>query len=111
MSPWTLEEALALVRRLEPMLSAAGWHSGLTGSVLMRGSSAKDVDLIVYPRDSRAASADPESARAVLRVAGMRRDFTADQIRTLWRERGSKDVKDVEMWKDGGRRVDVFFLK
>lgn len=45
------DEALTLIRELEPKFAAAGYHLGLTGSVLYKGESEKDLDLIVYAHD------------------------------------------------------------
>lgn len=46
---WTLEEAVALVRSLEPTAIKHGYHLALGGSVLMAGQSDKDLDLFLYP--------------------------------------------------------------
>lgn len=46
---WTLEEAVELVRSLEPAAIKHGYHLALGGSVLMAGQSDKDLDLFLYP--------------------------------------------------------------
>lgn len=47
----TLDLALTAIRELEPKLAEIGYHSALTGGVLYRGSSEKDIDVVIYPHD------------------------------------------------------------
>ena len=47
---WTLELALPVIRRIEDIASQTGFHTALTGSVLFRGESNEDLDIILYPR-------------------------------------------------------------
>ncbi len=49
MNTITLEKGIELCREIEDKLKKIGYHCGLTGSILYKGSSEKDVDLIVYP--------------------------------------------------------------
>jgi hypothetical protein len=46
---WTLDEAVALVRMLQPKLHAIKWHVALGGGVLNKGWSTKDIDLYFMP--------------------------------------------------------------
>jgi len=108
--PWALEEAVVLLQRLRPLLELRGFSVGLTGSVLSRGISSHDVDIIVYPLQSTPRT-DMAVAKEVLRDAGLRCVLTAEFVQSSWRKRGSCDEKHVEVWRDGNRRIDVFFLK
>lgn len=45
----TFEEAITLCRELEVRLKDIGYHCGLTGSMLYKGKSTKDIDIIIYP--------------------------------------------------------------
>lgn len=109
---WTREDALELVAKLWPALEERGWYCGLTGSVLVRGESRKDLDLIVYPK-----CFDPkhplkmEDMRRALRSVGMRPLASRDRVVAEWRAIGSTDEKWVEVWRTGLRRVDVFVLR
>jgi hypothetical protein len=47
---WTLQEAQTLVNQLWTGVQAHEYHLALTGSVLMNGHSANDLDLMLYPR-------------------------------------------------------------
>jgi hypothetical protein len=49
---WTIAEALTLVNQLWTPCETHGYHIALTGGVLKYGSSNKDVDFIIYPRES-----------------------------------------------------------
>lgn len=44
---WTLKQALALIRKWQPLAWGCGLHLALAGSVLNRGDSVKDLDIIV----------------------------------------------------------------
>ena len=52
-SCWTLEEALKLVRALQPGTREFGYHLALGGGVLNNGVSEKDVDLYFLPLDNQ----------------------------------------------------------
>lgn len=106
---WTLDDGLALVRRLEPLLASVGWHCGLAGGTLHKGSSAKDVDVIVFPRDS--TRANKTRMRNALRAAGLRPWRRRDAVQRYWRKIGSTDEKWVEIWLAPWKgRVDVLVL-
>lgn len=45
---WTLEEAVATAKLIEPIARQHGAHIGLTGGVLYWEGARKDVDFIVY---------------------------------------------------------------
>lgn len=47
--PWILEDALKLIRELQPEMRQFGYHLTLGGGVLNRGSSKKDLDLFFLP--------------------------------------------------------------
>lgn len=51
-TPWTFMEALAEVTRLEPIANKHGLHIGITGGVLYKQTSTKDLDLIIYPHQT-----------------------------------------------------------
>ena len=46
---WEIEEALALIRRIQPALKPLGYHVCLGGGVLNHGGSMKDLDLFFVP--------------------------------------------------------------
>jgi hypothetical protein len=112
---WTLEEAVAFVRSLQPAVLKCGFSLGLTGSTLTKGSSEHDVDLIVYPLRTN-PEPDIHALQAVLNSHNMYRFVGTPQVHAAWRRAGSLDEKKVEVWvwvdKSGGidKRVDIFFL-
>lgn len=107
--PWTREEAIALCQVLWDYLEPKGWHVGLTGSVLTKGSSDKDLDILVYPRST--ANADIALLRQSLKEFGMKLVFERDFILKMWRRVGSNDEKFVESYEINGQRVDVFVVQ
>ncbi len=111
---WTLEEALEFIRVIEPIFADVGWHVGLTGSVLYKGVSDHDLDVIVFPHSTAIASKD--ALLEALKRAEMRPQFSREAVLNHWRTKGSNDDKWVEVWivkaeRWRGRRVDLFFLQ
>lgn len=108
MSEWTLEEGLEVVRWFAPILADCGFGIGLTGSVLTKGTSNKDLDIIVYPlcTDSVVIA----EAKIALVLCGAERKYGRSTVTDAWRKKGSTDNKHVEIWTYKGRRIDVFFL-
>lgn len=101
---WTLEEALEICRRFED--TNCGWHVALGGSVLKNGHSDKDLDLIFFPHD--AAEYRLYSLQEVLESWGWSIRVDALTIMEFWREKGSNDIKHVDVWQtQDGRRVDA----
>ena len=111
--PWSLVDAVALINDLLPDAQAAGWGLGLHGSVLYRGASAHDLDVIAYPMDtSKPLSID--SLHAVLIRHALKITMTREYVHDHWREKGSTDTKHVEIWHTAEkppRRVDLFVLR
>ena len=49
---WTLQEALQLIRDLQPQLKPLHYHVALGGGVLNKGTSQKDLDLYLLRFDN-----------------------------------------------------------
>lgn len=103
---WTLEAGLALVRTLEKAL-APNYHAALGGGVLHRGESNHDLDIIILPH--HANHLDVKEIHEVLRKH-LRLVVPRDKILEDWRKRGITDMKYVEVWAEGWRRVDIIIL-
>lgn len=95
---WTLEQGLALARKLEIIAGTLNAHIALGGGVLHRGHSMKDVDIFVYPHKKS-------------------RDFSHEK---LLKRFGAQKVSKVANYDDekyvyyceiDGKRVDVFFVR
>ena len=105
---WTLAVALLFLREVQTVVELLGYHVGLVGSVLTKGFSDSDMDMVLYP--TSVMRQPKEEALAVLVVLGMRRTHTLEQVHAAWKRRGSDDTKHVEKWEYRGKPVDVFFL-
>jgi len=114
---WNVFQARNLISYLTPLLQKEGYELGLTGSVLYKGASNKDLDLIVYPHKAR-SSEDFDRAAQVLFLAGLTcvhnavevqkgRQVQAKRRNTVY----TPDTKHVEVWDWQGKRVDIFFMK
>ena len=52
----TLEDAVRVLRIVEAEVAPLGWHAALGGSTIVQGHSQKDIDIILYPHDTRTSS-------------------------------------------------------
>lgn len=107
--PWKLDEAVAFVRHLQPFVFAAGFHAGLLGSVLTKGESSKDLDVLLYPHTT--AKVDLEGLYRAMVEAGMKRVVPFANVCRVRAQVKSFDTKHVEVWEHEKRRIDVFFLR
>lgn len=106
---WTLLSARMFITSIEEAVQAVGYHIGLTGSVLNRGESSHDLDLIFYPAST--VRQDVDELESVLKKAGLEKRFDKAFIQKVWRKKGSQDTKHVESWLDiHKRRIDIFLL-
>lgn len=46
---WTLAQAIDFVRQLDKLIRPVGYFAGIAGGVLIRGSSEKDLDVMIMP--------------------------------------------------------------
>lgn len=109
-SAWTRDEATLLLAGIAEELAARGFAVGLTVSVLTKGFSSHDLDIIIYPLQLTAET-DWEIARQALVGAGFVCHIPVETVQAAWRRKGSLDEKRVEVWLFNKRRVDVFFLR
>lgn len=114
--PWSLNDARRLIKKLEKSCAEIGWHVGLHGSVLMRGRSSKDLDLIFYPHTMirrRQIRYPLEMLHEVLEEQGLELIFTHQELLEYHKNNGENrtDEKWIEVWKLGERRVDVFVMR
>lgn len=104
---WTRSEALEFCANLEGDVARIGFHVGMRGGVLFAGSSAHDLDIVIYPHDSTVCRVD--DLYRVLCRAGLERQKTVAQVHEGWRLYGSRDEKHVEIWTFGDRVIDIFY--
>lgn len=100
---WTLEQAVELLRMLEPVAISQGFHVALGGSVLIRGSSDKDLDIFIYPHKT----ADKIAFECLLSKLG---DFGISDFN---KAEHAHYGDDKAVYRSGykGKRIDWFFLK
>ena len=65
---WTLEQALLVVRFLQPLTRAAHYHLALGGGVINAGQSDKDIDLYFLPLENLPDNmvAEPDKMKSIL---------------------------------------------
>lgn len=106
---WILEDALVFVRKLEKHLALAGYHVAMAGSVLEKGHSHNDLDLVVFPHTT--GKMDTYVLRAALDLAGLSPVASRATVAAAWERQKSFDTKHVEVWTYNSKRVDLFFLR
>jgi hypothetical protein len=106
---WTLAKATVFVRDLSERVRPVGYDIALAGSVLKKGHSRHDLDVIIFPLST--AKEDPIALLAALQDWGMIRRFDTSTVHKAWRKRGRQDTKQVEVWEYKDKRVDLFFMK
>ncbi len=102
--------AIEFMALLIAHLKTIGYHAGLTGSVIMRGRSKKDIDVIIYPLDT-SKTVTYEALHDHLVLFGLKKIYNRETVQKRWRALGSKDTKHVEVWANAThQRIDFFFL-
>ena len=108
---WDLEEALGLVRAVQPQTRQFGFHLCLGGGVLNRGWSDKDLDLYFLPMNGGGAPDAPERVEKLL--AWM------ESLWGKWEKLGGDAYPDFEYdlpyvakvkFDYDGLRIDAFVL-
>lgn len=64
---WTLEDALPLIRGIQPHTRSYGYHLALGGGVLNNGKSGKDLDLYFLPLESQKFKTDCDGMLSFLK--------------------------------------------
>jgi len=108
---WTLEQAVTFVRHLQEFIAPSGYHAGLLGSVLHKGQSTKDLDVVIFPVNTE--TCDHDRLIELLREFNLERLFNRAEVRRRWKKLGSDDTKHVEVWQHAvtQKRIDLFFLR
>jgi hypothetical protein len=96
---WQLSEAVEVLREVESIITPYGFHCGLTGSVLYKGESNKDLDIILYPHANSYTDSDLERVLVALGYKlGGEEPSTITKVRTV---KGHK-IRD--------KKVDLFIF-
>jgi hypothetical protein len=110
-TPWNLVEALEFVQELSPIAARAGYALALAGSVLTKGRSRKDLDLIVFPLRTDKAR-EYQLREALIVEMSMKLVFDEAFVKAQWKAKSnSDDEKRVEVWEWLGKRIDIFYLR
>lgn len=89
MPKWLLDDALGVIRALQPQTRQFGYHLCLGGGVLNKGESEKDLDLYFLPMNQKDLKADG--------------DGMLQHLKSLWGE--SEDVRDGR-WRTSVHQPD-----
>ncbi len=101
---WTLEEGLEVVRKFELIAKHHEAHVALGGSVLIKGESSKDLDIMIYAHNTTIGYST-KSIMEDLRTLGLK--YRGKPPR---KSRYYADGKEIMVCEFDGKRVDIFFL-
>lgn len=94
---WTIDDALALIRKTRLEVFNLGYTLELGGGVLQNGFSDSDLDLVLVPR------ADTDEPKEILEVC---RRFIGFEVLS-WREKKHLSIQRIS---DGRRLIDLIFV-
>lgn len=101
---WLLEEALLLIRSLQPLTRKYNYHLALGGGVLNNGFSRKDLDLYFMPL----GNSEPNGEELVKWLDGM---WGKHEFIGIGHGYADEDVYKQKLKYDyDGQRIDVFVL-
>lgn len=108
---WDLVTGLAFCRELELAMAGAG-HAALGGSVMYRGYSEKDLDIVIR-------SNDRVRARTVVNELMSKKGYRRRNPEYVGESGKPHPAGSIDVWLDGGafradnplRRVDIFWTK
>lgn len=105
---WELEEALTLVRNLQPTCANLGYHIALGGGVLNAGWSTKDVDLYFLPLDTNGVD-DPLDTSNLMAILNLRWGVSTPIGRPNYPPNRIYRLRETFVDSEG-RRIDAFIV-
>lgn len=107
--PWDIVLAIAAIREVEALVRPLGLFTSLTGGVLYKGHSTKDLDIGFALLGGLVCDFPHASLREALESIGWKRLRTAAEIASFRAEKGEVVTNCVATWvTEENRRVDVF---
>lgn len=98
--------AIDWIREKEPIAASMNFHLGLTGSVLFKGESIKDFDVIAYPHNPHL----PTDKAELLKAMGLA--LNDDNQRRFAMYADKTYGRNVAICStESGLRVDVLFMQ
>jgi hypothetical protein len=99
-----LEDGIRICRMIEQTIAPLGYHCALGGSLMYRGYSSKDIDVIIYPRNNNPTNII--KINKALRVIGFEH---TKECQTASAAPGQNVFPMYEC--DTGIRVDIFYME
>ena len=100
---WDINRGIVIAQLIESIVVKLGYHVALTGSVLIKGESDKDLDVMIYPHKTTSCSPREEV------MEKMSQSGFGEFIHAKHTTYG--DDKVVFITDFAGQRVDVFFVQ
>lgn len=112
-TPWHVRDAIPLIQNLWNVLGQLNLFCALTGSVLYKGQSDKDLDIIIYPKDKSSTTFDIRDAEKLLEANGWtKQEWQLVNVPSLGPDdMAYDDVPFIQVWlTPDNKRVDLFWL-
>lgn len=100
---WTQQEALCLLPQIESGIVHTGYHVGMLGSVLHKGFSTKDLDIVIYPHHK----GDGENFMGLVEAL-IKLGFSLFELQE---HKKYADTKTVYKATYKNKRIDIFLLR
>lgn len=99
---WSLIDGIDLIRQVEQIVIPLGYHAALAGSVLMKGGSDKDLDIILYKHNKKVKVFSKKRVLKALEQCNI-----INHQRVEFFEYDKKYVYKTEYLT---KRIDIFFI-
>lgn len=103
---WTLEQALGLIRELQPVMRDLHYHITLGGGVLNTGQSEKDLDLFFHPLNGY----EKDSHTVLLSLMSMLGPYRAIRDSPDYGHTALFWYEEAVMFDYLGKRIDAFIM-
>lgn len=108
-APWDIIRAIATVREVESLVRPLGLFTSLTGGVLYKGWSGKDLDIGFALLGGLTREFPHDALAEVLKGIGWKCELDAEALGAIRIAKGEEWTNDVAVWlTPDNRRVDVF---
>lgn len=107
--PWDLVEAVAVIRKVETVARPLGLFTSLTGGVLYKGHSNKDLDIGFALLGGLTRDFPHGALTEALKSLGWKEEASAEKVAQARRDKGETVTNHVAVWlTEDNHRIDVF---
>lgn len=102
---WNLQEAIQLIRYIQPLVYKTGYHCCLGGGILNKGLSDNDLDLYFLPLESGTNEPEPDRLRLIQELDRLGDCIKNDDYSDA---ESFYAVKSIYTYGPNAKRIDAF---